>query len=155
MQLLLKRLHPEVKMPTRAYPTSVGFDIHAFLFTEEGRPNSVLIPPGNVRPIKTGLAFGGFTSNANYESAFATVCSRSGLAAEGIFVANAPGIIDPEYRGEILVLLFNGSNGSHYVRHGDRVAQLVVNTLRSTVITEANFLTETERGDRGFGSTGR
>lgn len=151
MRLLLKKLHPEVKLPTRAYPTSIGLDLYAFLLTEEERPNSVLIPPGNVRPIRTGLAFGGCDPSLG----FATVCSRSGLAAEGIFVANAPGIIDPEYRGEILVLLFNGSNGSHYVRHGDRVGQIVVNLLTTWDPFEADFLTETERGDKGFGSTGR
>lgn len=154
MNLLLKKLHLEAQLPTRAYPSSVGLDLYAFLLTEEGRPNSTLVPPGSVKSIRTGLAFGGFDSNATFQPAFATICSRSGLAEKSIIVANAPGIIDPEYRGEILILLLNAGTISHYVRHGDRVAQLVVNTYQAVNLIEVEALTETPRGDKGFGSSG-
>lgn len=163
-------------MPTKAYPSSVGHDLYALCLTEDGSRNSVLIPPGNVRPIRTGLAFGGFTPprvttrkvdprstnspteacvEEGYTPSFLAVCSRSGLAERGIFVANAPGIIDPEYRGELIVLLFNGGNLSYYVRSGDRIAQLVVAPVVTASLEEIEDLQPTSRGDKGFGSSGR
>lgn len=82
------------------------------------------------------------------------VVSRSGLALRGIFVTNAPGILDPDYRGEIEVLLYNGGHEAHYVKHGDRIAQLIFAPFTPASVREVEALSETERGAKGFGSTG-
>jgi len=82
------------------------------------------------------------------------VVSRSGLAGIGVFVTNAPGIIDPDYRGEIKVLLYNGGFQAHYVQHGDRIAQLIIAPFVPATCREVQLLTETARGEAGFGSTG-
>jgi len=157
MQLLLKKIHPEVKLPERAYSNSVGLDLSAFLLTEAGGSNSVLIPPGVVKSIPTGLFFGGILDlgSVTPHRPFLAVCSRSGLAERGLFVANAPGIVDPDYRGEIKVLLANVSYTSHYIRHGDRIAQAVVTAYGTPDIVEVEALEPTERGEKGFGSSGR
>ena len=84
---------------------------------------------------------------------------RSGLAArQGVTVLNAPGTIDEDYRGEVHVLLINHGPDSFTVRHGDRIAQLVVAPVVQATIVAVNdeaALGTTERGDEGFGSTGR
>lgn len=86
----------------------------------------------------------------------AVVCSRSGMAADGIFVVNAPGIVDQGYRGEIAVILHNLSDWPIEIYKGDRIAQLVVQRLTQVTLELTSSFTdeETERGDAGFGSTG-
>lgn len=166
MRILLKAKHPEVQLPTRAYPTSVGLDLHAHLLDEDGKANSTLVPAGSVRGIPTGLIFGGIDDPVTFGpdmraewshwTLFPAVCSRSGLATSGVFVANAPGIIDPEYRGEILVLLFNGGVHPAYVRHRDKIAQLVLLPVpRPIDLQRVTEVTSTDRGAKGFGSSGR
>ena len=84
----------------------------------------------------------------------ALVCSRSGLALSGITVANSPGIIDPDYKGEIGVILHNGGVDAQFIRKGDRIAQLVIlSGVRRISKFEGNTIRR-ERGDQGFGSTG-
>lgn len=146
--LRIQRLHPEAKMPVRAYSKSIGLDVAAFLLTEEGKSNTTLVPQQGSRTIPTGLSLCPPDGYAVF------VCSRSGLAQQSIFVANSPGVVDPDYRGELKVILFNGSHQSHYVRHGDRIAQLVILPAPIIEFEEAESLPGSERGDRGFGSTG-
>lgn len=84
----------------------------------------------------------------------ALVCSRSGLALSGITVANSPGIIDPDYKGEIGVILHNSGVDAQFIRKGDRIAQLVIlSGVRRVSKFEGNTIRR-ERGDQGFGSTG-
>ena len=83
------------------------------------------------------------------------VCSRGGLASKSIFVANAPGIIDPDYRGEIMVILYNGGHETYYIQHEDRIAQLIAIQAQMTGIVELEITDETERGEGRLGSTGR
>lgn len=84
------------------------------------------------------------------------VCPRSGLAAKhGVTVVNAPGVIDPGYRGEVKVLLMNLGERHYWVKTGDRIAQLVVVPLFSGEAVQVDSLDETDRGVGGFGSTGR
>jgi dUTP pyrophosphatase len=153
--LYFKKLHPLATLPIRGTSNSVGVDIHAMLLTEDNRPNTAIIPPRNTRSIPTGLAVMVPSRDAKTIH-FIQVCSRSGMALKSIFVANAPGIVDPDYTGEIRVLLYNGGVEAHYVKHGDRIAQLILTT---TPIYEIRYmeteLPQTERGARGFGSTGR
>lgn len=159
MIIHFKRLHPEATMPTRGSPGSVGLDLYAHLLTEQGRPNTALIPPRTTKNIPTGLAVlvpTTVSKDLNSARWYAQVVSRSGMAANSIFVANAPGIIDPDYTGELKVLLYNGGHEAHYVKHGDRIAQLL---LTASPIFTARWLDiempKTERGEKGFGSTGR
>ena len=99
--------------------------------------------------VKTGLFI---ELPVGYE---AQVRPRSGLAAKsGITVLNAPGTIDADYRGEIGVILVNLSDSIFTIQHGDRIAQLVIAKHERAHWSSAEFLSETERGSGGFGSTG-
>lgn len=148
--LKFQKLHPDVKLPARQTEGSVGYDVHAFLLTESGRPNTLVLPPRTTRNVPTGLLI------EPPESRPVFVCSRSGLAAKSIWVANAPGIIDPDYRGELQILLYNGGFESYYVKHEDRIAQLFLPTVFPVAIVEVSeILPATQRGAQGFGSTGR
>jgi dUTP pyrophosphatase len=82
--------------------------------------------------------------------------SRSGLALnQGLIVANAPGTIDPDYRGEIKVIIANIDSREHIINPGDRIAQLVFSKIEKAELEPVDELDETERGSGGFGSTGR
>lgn len=129
---------------------SVGIDLHAHCRSETNQRNTILIPPRASRNIPTGIAL-------EMESGFwAGVFSRSGLAAQkAVFVTNGVGIVDPDYRGEIMVLLYNGGHESYWVQHEDRIAQLILFPAVFPQVTEVKELTKTLRGEAGFGSTGR
>lgn len=110
----------------------------------------MLIPPNNSRLVRTGLAIQPPDGYAVF------ICSRSGMAKDrSIFVTNAPGVIDPDYRGEICVLLYNGGYESHYVQHGDRVGQMIALPVPRVELQEVDELDPTFRGENGFGSSGR
>lgn len=144
----LKRLHKDVKLPVQNY-ASAGLDLYCHNLSETGRPNKIIIPPhATSRPIPCGLAF------TPPEGFIGCICSRSGLAGQGLFVANAPGIIDPDYTGEICVLLYNGGFKSYTISHGDRVAQLLFIPFIVPEIKEVTKLPDSLRGEAGFGSTG-
>lgn len=145
-----KKLHPSAILPMRATEGSVGLDLHAHSISETGRESRILIPPNNTRNISTGLLI---EPPYGY---YLMVCSRSGLAGSSIFVTNAPGVIDSDYRGEIRVLLYNGGIASYYVHHGQRIAQLLLLPVFNILIADVGDaeLSKTERGEKGFGSTG-
>lgn len=149
--LEFRKLHPNAELPFRAYGDSIGYDLAACLRAETGRSNSLLIPPRQTASVPTGLAF------RAPPGCFILICSRSGLATNSIFVANAPGVIDPSYTGEIRVLLYNGGFSSWRVAHGERIAQLLVFAGgRAPDLREATEpWPQTDRGDKGFGSSGR
>jgi dUTP pyrophosphatase len=127
---------------------AVGYDLHAVLLTEYGKPNKRVVAPNSTVNIPTGI---GVECPSGY---FAFVCPRSGLAKHSISVTNSPGIIDTDFRGEIYVAVHNGSYVNYWVQHDDRIAQLVVMPITSTHFVEVKELTPTERGASGFGSTG-
>jgi dUTP pyrophosphatase len=128
-------------MPRRATDEAVGFDVCA--------AEAAVIPAGGYRLVRTGLVL---ELPIDIE---AQVRPRSGLAAnKGIGILNSPGTIDPDYRGELKVILFNVSAVSYSVAVGDRIAQLVFRQLTHVELHEVNTVTPTERADRGFGSTG-
>lgn len=149
--ILVKKLHPDAIIPTFAREGDAGADVYACL-NEKDRYNGLFLRPQTVIIIPTGLAF---QIPEGYEI---QVRSRSGLAAkEGIFVLNSPGTIDSGYRGELKIILSMQSQGFYkkYIKHGDRIAQLVVNKLPSVNFVEVDDIsTETQRGTGGFGSTG-
>ena len=91
------KMYPDVILPRRATENSVGLDLHAYLKTETGRPNNMLVSPRNTRAIPTGLIAKPPEGHALF------LCSRSGMAREmSLFVTNSPGVIDPDYRGELM-----------------------------------------------------
>lgn len=154
----LRKLHPEVLLPAQGTPGSIGLDLHAHLLTEHGRPNNQLLPAHATRLIPTGLQIEPCATQVDSGDVhwLVTVCSRSGLAAKSLFVANAPGIIDPDYSGEIKILLYNGSMVSTHIHHGDRIAQLVCLSATLPELLEVEEILETTvRGKKGMGSTGR
>jgi len=148
-ELLVKRLYADATMPRRAFPSSAGLDICAYLKTETGRLNKRMISVRQTVLIPTGIAI-------RPPDGFITLCcSRSSYAEKSILVANSPGIIDPEYTGEVKVLLFNGGFEPYFVEHDHRIAQLVIVPGHLFAIREVRMLPQTERGDKGFGSTGQ
>lgn len=151
LTLQIRRMYDDVLLPYRATENLVGLDVHAYLKTETGRPNNMILSPGATRAVPTGLILAPPPGHAVF------MCSRSGLARQhSIFVTNSPGVIDPDFRGEIMVLLYNGGHESYYIRHEDRVGQIVCLECRSVPYVEwPDMPLETERGDKGWGSSGR
>ena len=131
-------------LPSYETSASAGLDIRAFI--EE----KYTLNPGERKLIKTGLFL---EIPEGYE---AQVRSRSGLALKnGITVLNSPGTIDADYRGEIGVILINHSSEIFEINSGDRIAQLVFAKVEQAIWYETESLNETERGEGGFGSTGK
>ena len=131
------------KLPQYETELSAGMDVRAFL------DSSITLEPLDRILIKTGLF-------AELEKGFEIqVRPRSGLALKkGITVLNSPGTIDADYRGEIGVILINLSKDKFVISSGDRIAQLVVCKHEQPKIILSSSLSETQRGDKGFGSTG-
>ena len=142
VELLVRLLHPQARLPQRAHPGDAGADLHS---VEE-----VIIPPGERRDVGTGLAL------AIPEGYAGFVQPRSGLAAKhGIMLVNSPGLIDAGYRGEVRVLLYNSGAEPFRVGMGERIAQLVIQRVEEPEFVAAAELPETVRGEGGFGSSGR
>ena len=132
--------------PLPEYKTngSVGMDLQAYL------NDSVILHPGCRMLVPTGIKIG---LPEGYE---AQVRPRSGLALKnGITCLNTPGTIDSDYRGEIGVILINHSAHPFTINPGDRIAQLVINKVEIADFVEVEELSDTERGEGGFGHTGK
>ncbi len=143
LPIQVTRLDPGLPLPRQAHEHDAGYDLHA--------RESVVVPAGGGRVlVPTGLAvaippgYGGF------------VLPRSGLALHhGVTCLNAPGLIDPQYRGELKVLLVNTDPKEDYeVQRGDRIAQLVVQPVAAVEWQEVAELSTTARDSFGFGSSG-
>jgi len=135
----------KVDVPTPAYQSegAVGLDLCAAVEEE------ITLGPGERRLVPTGLAV---AIPAGFEG---QVRPRSGLAySYGVTVLNAPGTIDPDYRGELKVLLVNLGEGRFVIRKGDRIAQLVICPVARAELVAVPALDETQRGAGGYGSTG-
>lgn len=132
----------EGKLPKYETKQSAGMDIRSMELWVE-------LEPSERKLFKTGLSV---EIPAGYEI---QVRPRSGLALKsGIMVVNSPGTIDADYRGEIGVILLNTGEDTFTVAKGDRIAQLVLSQVPQMMLIEEDELTETERGNGGFGSTG-
>jgi len=142
--LQIKKLKQNAALPARGTGGSVGYDIAACL--EE----DVEIQPGQTCMIGAGFAIGLAPGYAAF------IYARSGLGINaGIIPANCVGVIDSDYRGEIIVGLRNTSDKLFRVRSGDRIAQMVITKCETPEIDLRDDLDETQRGGGGFGSTGR
>lgn len=141
--LLVRRLDDGLPLPNRANPGDAGLDLYA--------REDVLLAPGERAVVPTGLAI------ALPAGHVGLVHPRSGLAARhGIAMVNAPGTIDEGYRGELKVVLVNlDAREPVTLRRGDRVAQLVVQRVEHVAVVEVDDLPGSERGEGGFGSSGR
>ena len=142
-KILIKRLSKEVSLPKYETSGSSGLDLAANIDA------NIIINPGKLAIIPTGLAVSipkGFEIQ---------IRPRSGLAAKKkITVLNTPGTIDADYRGEIKVILINHSDEIFTVEKGLRVAQMVICPVIQASLQEVDELSETTRGEGGFGSTG-
>jgi len=132
--------------PRQQTAGAAGVDLPAAIGADE----VIEIAPGRVAMLPTGFAI---ALPAGYE---AQIRPRSGLAAKhGVTVLNAPGTVDADYRGEVKVMLINHGQLPFEVRRGDRIAQMVVAPVSSVAFVQQETLDDTERGDKGHGSTGR
>jgi len=148
-KLAFFRIDKRAKLPVRANLTDIGLDLFAHILTEHGRDSTKMIPRYNAVAIGTGLAI---KPPPGY---FAQICSRSGWALQGVFVANSPGTIAPDYTGEIKVVLYNGSHETKWISHGQRIAQLVIAPIISAEVAETFEPPVADvRGPAGFGSSG-
>lgn len=167
LKLQVVKLREGAILPTRANPTDAGLDLYAV--------EDVIIQPGETKVVKTGIAI------KLPPNTVGDVRPRSGISAKTkLRVANAPGTIDEDYRGEIGIIFDNTrkkskekdytvetvnpgihvltvekeNGGSYIIRKGDKIAQLVITPILKPVVEEVETLDETERGAGGFGSTG-
>ena len=144
MNVSVKKLRPGAKLPTYGSAEAAGADLYACL-TE-----AVTIEPGKTAFIPTGIAM-------ELPKGYAgLVYARSGLACKkGLAPANKVGVIDSDYRGEFMVALHNHGEESRTIEDGERIAQLVVTPVLSPCFIEADSLSDSQRGEGGFGSTGK
>jgi len=133
-------------LPRQHSMGAAGIDLVAAL----GPSETLRIAPGKRDAVPCGFAL---AIPPGFE---AQVRPRSGLAVKyGVTVLNAPGTIDADYRGEVKVILVNHGQETFEIRRGDRIAQMVVAPVSAVTLVEKDSLDETERGSKGFGSTGR
>ncbi len=152
MQIPFKKLHPDAMKPKYETRGSAGFDLHAL--------EDVVILPGETKLIKTGLSF---EIPSNY---VLDIRPRSGMSLKTkMRIANSPGTIDSDYRGEVCIVAENTESNKHAIfnfvpsqsikiKKGDRIAQGVLVAIAQGEFELKEELSETERGDGGFGSTG-
>lgn len=140
----VKMLRPGARLPTYGTEFSAGADLYACL------DEPLTIAPGQTVPIPTGIAL------EVPEGYAGLVYARSGLGVkQGLAPANKVGVIDSDYRGELLVMLHNHGQHSQTITHAMRIAQLLITPVLHPAYAQADTLTQTARGTGGFGSTGK
>lgn len=151
MNVAICKLRDNAKIPTRGSEWAAGYDLYACI-TINGNDSeqSIAIMPGETKMVGTGI------SMSIPNDYFGAIFARSGLAAKhGLRPANCVGVVDSDYTGEIMVALHNDSNEPYYVSDGERISQLVIIPYLSVNFREVKNLNRTDRGDGGFGSTGK
>ena len=144
VKVLIKRVDSKVQLPKYKTNGSSGIDLMAFI------QNPIIIKPQESALIPTGISI------AIPNDTEVQIRPRSGLAAKSsIGVLNTPGTIDSDYRGEIIIILFNHGTEDFTVNNNDRVAQMVLAPILKANFEEVKDLPETLRGSGGFGSTGK
>ncbi|MEQ8769346.1 MAG: dUTP diphosphatase [Phycisphaerales bacterium] len=150
MQLRVRKLDDRATLPRYHSDLAAGLDLAACLSRGGIDSDAVTIEPGAIVKVPLGFAV---EIPPGYEG---QVRPRSGLSTKhGVTIPNSPGTVDADYRGEMFVALINLGREPHTVRHGDRIAQLVIAPVSHARVVEVDELSETGRGDGGFGSTGR
>ena len=144
LEIKVKRLSERAIIPKYQTEGSACFDIHALI----NSPYDIINPKDQLL-VKTGLAF---EIPIGYEL---QIRPRSGLAKKHkITVTNSPGTLDSDYRGELMILIYNLGDQPFSINSGDRIAQCAVCPVVNALITEVEELDDTDRGSGGFGSTG-
>ena len=139
----VKRLKSNAKLPTYGSDEAAGADLYACL------DGVVTVNPGETVFIPTGLAM------EIPKGCAGLIYARSGLACKrGLAPANKVGVVDSDYRGEFIVALHNHGNDPQTIMHGDRIAQLLITPVFAPAFIETDTLTDTQRAEGGFGSTG-
>lgn len=143
-KIKIKKLTDTAKTPTRGSEHAAGYDLYADV------KEDVQIKPHETAKIGTGLAM------EIPDGYFGAIFARSGLASkEGLRPANCVGVCDSDYRGEYIVAIHNDSEKTRTITAGERIAQLVVMPYLPVTFDEVAELTDTNRGEGGFGSTGK
>ena len=143
-KVLIKKLDPNVELPSYKTNGASGVDLMAFI------KKPIKIAPNSSYLVPTGLSM---AFSEDYE---AQIRPRSGLAAKNsITVLNTPGTIDSDYRGEIKIILFNHGKEDFLINNKDRVAQMILTPVAKMEFEETDNLPVTLRGEGGFGSTGK
>ena len=144
MQVKVKKLNEKASLPVYSSKSAAGADLCALL------DEPIVIASGETVFIKTGIAL------EIPEGYVGLIYARSGLACKrSVAPANKVGVIDSDYRGEIMVALFNHGKDAQTIEPGERVAQLVITPYLTAEFSEAEDISETKRASGGFGSTGR
>lgn len=145
MKLNFKKLNENAVMPTYGSEFAAGADLYACTNGE-----TVVIESGETKLIKTGLAM------EIPEGYAGLIYARSGIANKrGLAPSNKVGVVDSDYRGEIMVSLHNHSNETQSIADGERIAQMVITPFLKVEYQEVEEISETVRGEGGFGSTGK
>lgn len=144
MEVKIKKIYEDVLTPTRGTTSSAGYDLYAYL--EEDK---VTLKPGETFMFHTGICF------EIPEGYFGGVFARSGLAAKrNLRPANCVAVIDSDYRGELMVPIYNDSSTDQTLEKNERIAQIVILPYLNVDFVEVDSLADTDRGTGGFGSTG-
>lgn len=142
MELKIKKLYEDAKIPSYAHEGDVGMDLYSCA--------DYTLSPGKRELISTGISVelpGGYEMQ---------IRPKSGLALKkGISIVNSPGTVDAGYRGEVGVIMINHGEEIFQIEKGDKIAQAVINKAEIVDITEVDRLSESSRGEGGFGSTGK
>lgn len=142
----IMKIYDDAILPTRGSAEAAGYDLYAKLKEHE----TLQILPHQTTKIGTGIAI---ECPKGY---FAGIFARSGLATkQGLRPANCVGVIDSDYRGEIIVAIHNDSDEIRYIENGDRIAQMILIPYIPMTFIETDELSESGRGQDGFGSTGK
>jgi len=146
MKLLIKKLNEKAIVPARQTQYSAGYDLCAC--TDE----PIVIKAGETAKIHTGIS----AEIEGTKDVVLLIYARSSLATKfGIAPANCVGVVDWDYRGEIICALHNSSKEDYTINHGDRIAQMVVTPVFTPEVEVREILSDTTRGAGGFGSTGK
>jgi dUTP pyrophosphatase len=138
MDVKVKKIHPEARLPVYGHPGDAGFDLFAC--------ETLVLAPGEVRAVPTGIALAiprGFAG---------LIWDKSGISLRGVH--KLAGVVDAGYRGEVRVVLANLGGEPYEIKAGMKIAQMLVQPVHEVGLVEAESLDDTSRGEGGFGSTG-
>lgn len=138
LELKVKRLRPDAKLPTKAHASDAGFDLYSAA--------EVDLMPGQTIKVETGIAVGLPTGY------FAKFFDRSSVGSKGVIVT--AGVIDEGYTGPLIIAFYNSTNVIRKVAAGEKIAQMVLLPVPQATIIEVEELGQTERAEKGFGSSG-
>ena len=144
MEIKVKKLNDKATLPTRGSEYAAGYDLYAAI------ENNITVPAHSTEKIGTGLSF------ELPDETFAAIFARSGLATkQGLRPANCVGVCDSDYRGEYIVAIHNDTDEDKVIEPGERIAQMILMPYIPMTFVETDKLSESGRGQDGFGSTGK